>query len=144
MHNDVAIKNSEFVYHGTITGGIKEFEKRKRYVPGGADVPARIYAAINPAFAAAHSFPWSSDEGIDIKLEDNQVILCVPRIHENRLYQRVYIYKLKRENFVQTKEELTGQTFHTEEKVQPEEVMQFNSVTEALMFYGGKVEIYYI
>jgi len=137
-----SIETPEFVYHGSVTGGIDTFEPRKRYVPGGADVPPRVYATINPAFAAAHSFPWSSDEGIDLKIEGQKVFLCIPVQYKERLNQQVFIYKIKGSSFVQTLEELTGETWHTEESVTPEEVQQFNSVTEALEYYGGTVRVF--
>lgn len=134
-------EKTEFVYHGSITGDIEEFEPRKRYVPGGADVPPRVYATINPAFAAAHSFPWSSDEGIDLRIEGDKVTLCIPAQYKDRLNQPVFIYKIKGDLFSKTTEEATGETLHAEESVRPEEVQEFASVTEALEHFGGAVEI---
>lgn len=62
---------SKFFYHGSSTDGINRLEPRLRYTPGEElDSPASIYASDLPAFAAAHSFPWSSDEGIDL-YQDN-------------------------------------------------------------------------
>jgi hypothetical protein len=51
------------LYHGTITPNIELFKPRKRYTPS-SDSGPRVYASGNPAFAAAHSFPWHSGEGV--------------------------------------------------------------------------------
>lgn len=131
----------QFVYHGTITGDIDTFEPRKRYTPGGEDVPPRVYAAPNPVFAAAHSFPWSSEEGIDVRFEGEQVVLVVPEKHKERLKQEVFIYKLLGDNFHKTEEEKTGETYHTDEVTTPEDVLKFSSVSEAVEYFGGRVEI---
>jgi hypothetical protein len=131
-----------FVYHGSVTGDITEFEPRRRYVPGGADVPPRVYAAPNPAFAAAHSFPWSSDEGIDLSIESGQVVLQIPKELESRLQQPVFIYTLPGEPFELTSEETTGETMHAEEPVIPKTVFHFTSVREAIEHFGGRVEIF--
>jgi hypothetical protein len=135
-----SVEKPKFVYHGSVTGNIDVFEPRKRYVPSGANVPPRVYAAINPAFAAAHSFPWSSDEGIDLSIEGEKVVLCIPERFKDRLSQFIYIYKLKGDDFIPTSEESTGETLHTEKHIRPESVERFNSVTEALEYYGGVVK----
>lgn len=62
------------IYHGTTRKDLQVIKPFKRYTPGGEDVadsiPPRIYATYNPAYAAAHSFPWSSDDGVDISIVD--------------------------------------------------------------------------
>jgi len=122
-------------------GDIEEFEPRKRYTPGVADVPPRIYASGNPAFAAAHSFPWSSDEGVDLSLENGQVLLRVPERIKSRLDQPVYIYTFDPDSFSHTSEEKMEETYHSEQKVKPHQVVQFRSVTEAVSYFGGVVEV---
>lgn len=130
----------EFLYHGTVTADIEEFEPRKRFTPGGADVPSRIYATDRPEFAVMHAFPWSSDEGIDIVEREGKLCLQVPESLKDRLLQRIYIYKLKGDKFVFTEEEETGNTYHAEVPVVPESVQEFNSVEKAIKHYGGVVE----
>ncbi len=130
----------EFLYHGTVTANIAEFEPRKRFTPGDGDVPPRIYATDRADFAVMHAFPWSSDEGIDIVEHEGVLHLQIPEHLRNRLNQRIYIYKLKGDAFVFTEEDETGNTYHSEVPVIPESVMEFNSVTEALAYYGGVVD----
>lgn len=129
-----------FLYHGTLTANIMEFEPRKRFTPGGLDVPPRIYATDRPDFAVMHAFPWSSDEGIDIVEREGKLHLQVPKHLKSRLNQPIYIYKLKGDNFMFTEEEGTGNTYHCEEPLIPEGVEGFDSVTEAVHHYGGVVE----
>lgn len=129
------------VYHGSVSGDIQEFEPRKRFTPSGADVPPRVYATPNPAFAAAHSFPWSSDEGIDVTFKDGQTILVIPEEHRDRLNQPVFIYELSGDNFELTEEEETGETYHSVSGVVPDEVRSFSSVTEAVEHFGGRIKI---
>lgn len=135
------ISTPNFLYHGTVTGGIKEFEPRKRYTPGTSDAPSRIYATDRPDFAAMHAFPWSSDEGIDIAERQGKLYLLVPENLKDRLNQHIYIYKLKGATFTLTEEEDTGNTYHTEEPITPETVEEFASVSEAVEHFGGAVEI---
>lgn len=131
-------------YHGTTKPDIDEFEPRKRLVPGGVnhkEQPAAVYAGDNPAFAAGHSIPWSSEEGFELGFENDQVVLRVPKEHEYRLDRKVYIYQLPREGFSLTQGEGTGHSFQTEQKVRPIAVQEFGSVTEAIEHFGGVVVI---
>lgn len=127
-----------FLYHGSLTAGIKELEPRERHKPD-ENIGSRIYATPLPGWAVAHSFPWSSDEGFDANVEgDNMVVLVVPKGQEERLNVPVYIYKVLGDNFNKTKEEGTGNTFDSKEKVSVIGVEKFNSVTEALKHFRGK------
>jgi hypothetical protein len=130
-----------FLYHGSTTGNIKNFKPRKRHTPGGPNVEVgpRIYATDNPAFAAMHAFPWSSDEGIDIDEREGKLILLIPTHLKERLNQEVFIYKINSDTFILTEEEKTGNTYHTESSVMPESVEKFSSVAEAIQHHGGAV-----
>ena len=131
-------------YHGTTEPNIDEFEPRKRLTPGGVDheeQPAAIYAGDNPAFAAGHSIPWSSEEGFKLGFENDQVVFCVPKEHKHRLDHKVFIYQLPREGFSLTRGEGTGHSFQTEKKVKPLMVQEFGTVTEAIEYFGGTVII---
>ena len=134
------VRVPKFLYHGTVTGGIKEFEPRKRYTPGIGDSVPRIYATDKPVFAVMHAFPWSSDDGVDIVTRDENLCLQVPVHLKDRLNQSIFIYKLKGDTFVLTEEEATGNTYHSEVAVIPESVESFNSVFEALEYFGGNVD----
>jgi hypothetical protein len=63
----------EFLYHGSTVQGLKTLEPKKRFTPAGAIDYSAIYASRSPAFAICHSFPWSSDEGIDIETKDEGI-----------------------------------------------------------------------
>lgn len=70
LHVCAEVSNPMKLYHGTLTDNIELLEPRLRYTPGEEeDSPAGIYATDDPAFAAAHAFPWSSLEGIDLHYE---------------------------------------------------------------------------
>lgn len=129
-----------FLYHGTVTANIKELEPRKRYTPGGGEVPPRIYATDRPDFAVMHAFPWSSDEGIDIVEHEGKLSLLIPEHLKDRLEQSICIYELKGDTFIFTEEEETGNTYHSDTPVIPDSVEEFSSVTEAVKHYGGTVK----
>ena len=128
-----------FLYHGSITPNIESLEPRKRYTPGGQNVPERIYAGDLPAFAAAHSFPWGSNEGFDLSVENGKVIFRVPANFKNRLMQKVYLYKVASNKFEWTSGEGTGHTYHSEEATKPDEIQEFDTVQEAIEHFGGEV-----
>lgn len=134
-----------FLYHGTNVQNIEEFEPRKRLIPGGAneDVPQRVYAGDNPAFVAAHSFPWMTGEGFDLSFNDaGEVTFRVPKQFRERLQQRVYVYKVPSGQFALTSGEGTGHTYHSENNVKPVACQTFETVQEAIEHFGGKVEYY--
>ena len=131
------------IYHGTTQKDLQVIKPFKRYTPGGEDVadsiPPRIYATYNPAYAVAHSFPWYSDDGVDISIRDDIVTIIVPSDKESVLKQEVCIYTLPDETFIFTDEEEMGLTYHSTDAVQPIECRCFNSVTEAMGKMGGKI-----
>lgn len=135
----------EFLYHGTNLADIEEFEPRKRLIPGSdkGDIPSRVYAGDNPAFAAAFSFPWTTDEGFELFFnEAGKVIFNVPAKFKDRLNQPVYLYKMPSGQFEPTSGEGTGHSYHTEKKVKPVETQTFATVREAIENYGGEVKFY--
>jgi hypothetical protein len=133
--------DKEILYHGSTTKYIDVFEPQKRFTPGEAVVEPRIYATDLPVFAAMHAFPWSSDEGIDIMFDTTGATLKIPEKYITRLEQPVYIYRLPKDNFIQTPEEKTDHTFHSLNPVQPLGVLGFESVTQAIQHYKGHIVI---
>lgn len=135
----------KYIYHGTVTKDLQVLEPHKRYTPGGEEladgISARIYASYEPAYAVAHSFPWSSDEGIDIALHEGIVELVVPKEKQHVLEQEICIYTLPDDTFVNTKEEKTGLTYHSEVSVQAIRFECFSSVQEAMIKFGGRVRV---
>ncbi len=130
-----------FLYHGSLSHNVTEFEPRRRFVPQGVDASPRVYATGLPAFAAAHSFPWHSGEGVELSVENDVVVLRVPEELESRLLQKVSIYTFDSTPFSITEEDTLNETYHTEESIKPKEIATFDSVIEAVERYGGRVEI---
>jgi hypothetical protein len=129
----------EFLYHGSNTLGIEEFEPRKRFTPNGEDREKAVYASDIPAFAAAHSFPWGSDEGFELSVKEGKVIFEVPMEFKDRLNVKICVYKVASEKFNLTEEEKTGHTYDASEKIKPIESNDFSSVKEAIEHYGGRL-----
>lgn len=133
------------IFHGTTKQNLTIIKPFKRYTPGGEDVadsiPERIYATYEPAFAVAHSFPWSSEDGIDIVVEDEKVVILVPHDKQEVLKQTVCIYALPDKSFECTKEEETGLTYHSVEKIAPISYECFESVQQAMKECGGIVKL---
>lgn len=136
----------EFVYHGSNQPDIAEFEPRKRYTPGayeGQEVPAAVYAGDDAAYAAAHAFPWNSDEGLRLGYEEGKVVLAIPEKLASRLDQKVYIYKLAGDSFELLPDVAPeGHNFWSKQGVKPvEPAMIFESVRKAVEYFGGEVRI---
>lgn len=131
------------IFHGTIKKDLTLIKPFKRYTPGGealADsIQPRVYATYNPAYAVAHSFPWSSDDGVDILVKDEMVILVISKDKQNVLTQPVCIYTLPDDTFSHTKEEETGLTYHSLQAVTPINCECFDSVTTAIHHFGGNI-----
>jgi ABC-type dipeptide/oligopeptide/nickel transport system ATPase component len=133
---------SPYLYHGSTTSGIKVLEPSHRYSPAGKIEYNAIYATPMKAYAAAHSFPWSSDEGVNLDVVEGKVIFAVPQNFRERLQVPISIYKVSLENFVHTKEEETGRTWHTTQATPVLEEEKYKSVAIALQKLG--VELSYI
>jgi len=135
---------SDYLYYGTITPDIKEFIPKKRHVPGmrGSNEPAAVHAGDDPAFAAAHAFPWSFDEGINVVYDRDKVVLEMPRALLGRLAEKIYIYKLPKEKFELLRGiEPRGRNYVCYERVQPVGVDAFKSVSDALRYYGAELKV---
>lgn len=135
---------TQAIYHGTVQQGLKTIKPFKRYTPGGADIadsiPPRIYATFEPAYAVAHSFPWSTDDGVDIAIKAGVVTILIPEHKRSVLEQPVCIYSLPSDTFVFTKEEETGLTYHSDTEVTVIRSQCFGSVSEAMENFGGKIK----
>ena len=133
------------IYHGTVLKDLTILKPLKRYTPGGAEladrISARIYATYNPAYAVAHSFPWSSDDGIDIHIHKGIIELLVPKAKQSVLNQEIYIYTLPDDTFVHTVEEETDLTYHSEVAVKPIHCTYFSNVQDAMTKYVGIIKI---
>ncbi|MBU3668365.1 MAG: hypothetical protein FGM57_00170 [Candidatus Taylorbacteria bacterium] len=129
----------KYLYHGSTTQNIKTLEPRKRYTPQGKIDYSAIYAKPLPAYAAAHSFPWSTDEGVGLDVEEHGVDLSIPNSLKERLQVPVSIYKLAPDSFEHTEEELTGYTWHTTKPIEILEEVKYPSVEVALKELGAKL-----
>jgi hypothetical protein len=126
----------KYLYHGSTTQNLKTLKPRKRYTPQGRIDYAAIYATPLPGFAATHSFPWSSDEGVGLDVGDKKIFFSIPEKLRERLQVPISIYKISDENFQHTKEELTGYTWHTTQTIQVLDEKQYESVEAALRELG--------
>jgi hypothetical protein len=129
----------EYLYHGSITQNLKTLEPRKRYTPAGKIEFAAIYATPLTAYAAAHSFPWSSEEGVKLEVINSKVFLKIPSKFKEKLESPVSIYKISTENFEHTKEEKTGYTWHSVQPTKVLEEIKYENVLEALKMLGVEV-----
>ncbi len=126
----------DYLYHGSTTQNIKTLEPRKRYTPQGRIDYKAIYATPLPGFAATHSFPWSSDEGVGLDVGDVKIFFTIPEKLRERLQVPISIYKVSSENFKDTVEEVTGYTRHTTQPTEVLEEKQYTSVEAALTELG--------
>jgi len=139
MSSSTAFSN---LYHGSTTQYLLRLEPRRRYTPAGKIEYAAIYATPLKAYAAAHAFPWSSDEGIGLSVIDDEVHMSIPETLRERLSMPISIYTLpmKKNDFIHTEEESTGYTWHTTKPIEVEHEDQYTSVLEAFEELGVRVE----
>jgi hypothetical protein len=128
-----------YLYHGSTTQNIKILEPRHRYTPAGKINDEAIYATPLPVFAAAQSFPWSSDEGVILDATDEKIKMTVPTGLKQRLSAPISIYKISSGGFEQTVEESTGFTWHTKSPVRVLEEIKYPSAAEAIRSLGGEI-----
>lgn len=110
------------------------------------NAPRAIYATDDLAFAAAHAFPWSSKEGIDLYYDVDESKGGPPFLHLEvpanlfaRLNQPVYIYKLESKNFTWIKEDVAGKSYRSLEPAKCLSVQRFDTALNAIETFGGKV-----
>lgn len=127
------------LYHGSVTQNIKILEPRKRYTPQGKIDYSAIYATPVPGYAIAHSFPWSSDEGVGLDVKDGTVYISIPHQIKERLKSPVSLYEVSSESFEHTKEETTGYTWHATNPVVVHKEIKFQSVEDALKHFDVQV-----
>lgn len=129
-------------FHGSHTDNIATLEPRYRYVPGGDTAPPpAVYATDIPAYAAAHAFPWSTDEGVDLYLLEGRVMLEVPKSLEGRLKEPIFIYTVPATTFSAVTSDEMGHNFRSTQPVQCIAKQRFESVTEAVTSLGGIVKV---
>ncbi|HEY1037122.1 MAG TPA: hypothetical protein VGE62_00905 [Candidatus Paceibacterota bacterium] len=127
----------EYLYHGSTIQGLKTLEPRKRHTPSSAMDYEAIYATPLPAYAAAHSFSWSTDEGVDLNVfSGKDVSLVVPANFKERLQVPISIYKLPADGFEHTADETTGHAWHTKKPTAVLEEVVYPSVEAALAELG--------
>jgi hypothetical protein len=130
----------KYLYHGSTTQGLKILEPGKRYTPQGKIDYEAIYATTIPAFAAVHSFPWSTDEGVGLDVNDMKVDISVPFGIRGRLQVPISIYTISSENFEHTREEVSGYTWHSTSTTEVIEETKYESVEIALRELGARLE----
>lgn len=129
----------KYLYHGSTVQGLQTLEPRHRYVPADEITDGAIYATPLPSFAAAHAFPWSSDEGIILETTDGNVRITVPAGMKNHLSVPISIYRISSEGFEPTKEEATGLTWHRNTPTAVLEEVTYQNAEEAIRILGGEI-----
>jgi hypothetical protein len=141
----VAVTPGGTLYHGSAIPALTEIEPRSRFIPVGvseAHWPSSVYASDIPAFAAAHSFPWSTDEGFELSVSGvGRVTLSVPSQHQQRLQCPAYLYAVSAEGFVSTVSEGSGHTYHSDAPVQVFSCTRFRTVEDAIKSHGGIIAL---
>jgi len=127
-----------YLYHSSAVQNLTTLEPRKRHTPYDK-MSASIYATPSAAFAATHSFPWTSDEGIDLNVHGDHIVLTLPENMRPRLQVPVSIYKMSADGFVHTVKESTGYTWHTDKPVEILKEVRYSTVEEAIVSNGGEV-----
>ena len=96
---------TEFVWHGSKTGGIEMFEPRQAHDAGGGEGQSEkaVYAAYDPNFAIAMGLTEPDENGEEDKFIDHQskplqIVLLKGKIREG---QKIYLYKLPKQLFEQ-------------------------------------------
>jgi hypothetical protein len=139
----VRVRQWATLYHGSATAALTEIEPRSRFIPVGVPEPrwpALVYASDIPAFAAAHAFPWSTNEGFELSVSgDGRVTLSVPPQHQQRLECPAYLYAVRADGFVSTVSEGSGHTYHSDAPVQVLSCTRFRTVEEAIKSHGGLI-----
>lgn len=131
---------NNFLYHGSNIQDLKILEPRKRYTPAGKIEYSAIYATPLLPYAMAHSFPWSSDDGVGLDIIKDNISISIPKSLRERLTVPISIYKISSENFELTKEEETGYTWHSTKPAEVLEEIKYASVEEALKDVGAEIE----
>jgi hypothetical protein len=140
------------MFHGSRTTGLTELLPRRDTHPHAEpDAPAAVYAGIDAAYCAAHAFPGTSSDGVEIgfqsrfengRLINDPVTLSVPETLAAQLQTPVTIYKLPAGSFEpQPHISPEGFNFRSLSPVPVLEELNFPSVTAAVEAFGGRVVI---
>ncbi len=143
---------TEFLFHGSRTKGLTELLPRRDTHPHAEpDAPAAVYAGIDAAYCAAHAFPGTSSDGVEIGFEsrfengrliNDPVTLSIPNALAAQLKVPVTLYKLSGASFEpQPHISPVGFNFRSLSAVSVLEEITFPSVTEAVEGLGGRVVI---
>ncbi len=143
---------SNFLYHGSRTAGLTELQPRRDTHPSAEpDAPPAVYAGSDGAYCAAHAFPGTSADGVEIgfqssykngRLVNDPIILSVPERLAPQLLIPVTIYKLPADGFEpQPQIAPTGFNYRSLSTVPVLEELNFPSVTKAVEAFGGRVVI---
>ena len=141
-----------FMFHGSRTQGLTELHpKRETHPQAEPDAPAAVYAGIDAAYCAAHAFPGSSLDRVEIGFQsrienglmvNDPITLAVPKALVPKLQTPVTIYKLSPDSFEpQPHISPVGFNFRSLTSVPVLEELNFPSVTAAVEAFGGRVVI---
>ncbi len=128
------------LYHGSIVHNFKILKPSRNHTPDGKIDYEAVYATPLKAYAAAHAFPWGSDEGFDLDVINGQVEFIVPLKFKERLNVPISIYSVDQSGFEFTKEEIVGYTWHSRKEVEVLDEKKYTSVEEAIVKLGGSIK----
>lgn len=130
------------LFHGSQTDNIKTLEPRKCFVPSNDTAPpAAVYASDDPAYAAAHAFPWVTAEGVNLYFDRKLVVLEIPKSIEERLKRPVFIYTVPADTFEPVASDAVGHNFRSVKPVTCLAERRFETVIDAVTTFGGTVTI---
>lgn len=133
------------LFHGSSVFGLTELVPMHRTTPGELrkeDVPASIYATDNRLASVMFSFPWTSQEGIDIQHCDGTLKLLVPQQLASRIENPMVVYEVDGHSFTRIPEvsQLIG-NFWSQVPASILDREEFPSVREAILRNGGLLEV---
>lgn len=134
-------KKDSLLYHGSNEKDIKALLPQKRYGPS-SDRSSAVYASDLPAYAIAHSIPWSTKEGVTLQVKDNSVHISIPNHLHHRFERPVFLYELSKKPFEKTNDRTSEHTYHTTQSVMPKKIRQYHSFYEAMRAHGGSVSFH--
>ena len=134
----------KYLFHGSTCLGLKELQPFRKTTPGElckTEVPESVYATDQPLAAVMFSFPWRSQEGIDITVFKGTLKIIVPALLEPRLRQPIVVYRLDAKYFSpipNVSQQIRN--FWSQQIVPIEGAEEFADVLSGIQHFGGKFE----
>ena len=131
-------------YHGSSTSNLKKLIPQIRFTPTGGEYKGLVYLTPNKGYACCHAFPWSSDEGFDLDMNDEtrELTFKIPEEHAHRLKIPIYIYEVEGSEYKEMKGSVfTNLDYVSDKEVQIVDATKYSSVKEGLEENGVSIII---